>query len=215
MLVIGAGGLATQLIEDLVELKSQDVVFWSETDTKYNFIKDLYPLINSDEEVKHYFENVSRDFLLCIGKGKGDGRIKMADRFTQLGGVISSFISPFSRISKYGTHFGEGVIVLNQVNIEPDVVIGNRCLINKKANLGHGTIIGADCEIGPCAIFAGEVEVGEDSYIGMASVLYPKIKIGKNVTIATGSIVTKNVPDNVIVAGNPAQIRVQKKVYES
>lgn len=211
MLIVGAGGLATQLIEDLLELELKDIVFWSEVPTKYPFIEELFPLIKTDEEVRDHFTNVSREFILCIGNDKSDGRRRMSQRFKDLGGEISSYISPFSRVSPYGTKFGKGSIVLNQVNIEPAVVMGVECLVNKTGNIGHGCVIGDYCEIGPGVILTGEVELGDCSFIGTGAIIHPKIKIGRNVTVAAGAVVTKNIPDSVIVSGVPAQIKIEKK----
>lgn len=211
MLVIGAGGLATQLIEDLIEMKKQDIVFWSETETKYPFIKELYPILNSDEEVKLYFKTISTQFILCIGKDKLNRRNKIAERFTSLGGQITSFLSPFSRISPFATSFGTGTLVLNNVIIEPGVSIGENCIVNKKANIAHGCRIGNDCEVGPAAILTGEVQVDDGCYIGTGAIIHPKIKIGAHAIVAAGAIVTKHVPPYAVVSGNPAQIKYIRK----
>ena len=49
------------------------------------------------------------------------------------------------------------------------------------------------------------IEVGNNVFIGCNVTILPNIKIGNNVIIAAGSIVTKDVPDNTIIAGNPAK----------
>ena len=50
------------------------------------------------------------------------------------------------------------------------------------------------------------LEIGENAFIGAKSVILHNCNyIGKNAVIGTGSIVTKDVPDNAIVAGNPAR----------
>ena len=128
MLIVGAGGLATQLIEDLVELKRRDIVFWSEVKTKYPFIEEMFPLFSTDEEVANYFATVSTEFVLCVGNDRSDGRRRLSERFKRMGGEIISYISPFSRVSPYGTSFGQGTLILNQVNVEPGVVIGEECI---------------------------------------------------------------------------------------
>ena len=48
--------------------------------------------------------------------------------------------------------------------------------------------------------------IGDNVVIYPHSIIIGDIKIGNNVKIGAGSIVTKDVPDNCIVAGNPAQI---------
>ncbi|MDY3920531.1 MAG: DapH/DapD/GlmU-related protein, partial [Hallerella porci] len=50
------------------------------------------------------------------------------------------------------------------------------------------------------------VEIGNDVWVGGNSVILPGVKIGNNVVIGAGSVVTKNIPDNVIAAGNPCKV---------
>lgn len=51
----------------------------------------------------------------------------------------------------------------------------------------------------------GKIEIGNNCFIGNKSIIMPGVKIGNNCVIGTGSVVTKSVPDNSIVAGNPAK----------
>jgi len=48
--------------------------------------------------------------------------------------------------------------------------------------------------------------IGKNCFIGINSIVLPGITIGDNVVIAAGSVVTKNVPSNSLVGGNPAKI---------
>lgn len=52
----------------------------------------------------------------------------------------------------------------------------------------------------------GKVVVGDYVYIGNNASIMPGVTIGNNVLIAACSVVTKSVPDNVVVGGNPAKI---------
>jgi acetyltransferase-like isoleucine patch superfamily enzyme len=51
----------------------------------------------------------------------------------------------------------------------------------------------------------GKITVGDNVYIGNCSLILAGVTIGNNVIIGAGSVVTKSIPDNVIVAGNPAK----------
>ena len=51
----------------------------------------------------------------------------------------------------------------------------------------------------------GKIVVGNNVYMGNNAMVMPGITIGNNVIIAAGAVVTKNVPDNVVVGGNPAK----------
>lgn len=50
------------------------------------------------------------------------------------------------------------------------------------------------------------VHIGHNVWIGGRAVINPGVKIGNNVVIASGAVVTKDVPDRVVVGGNPARI---------
>jgi len=50
------------------------------------------------------------------------------------------------------------------------------------------------------------VHIGDNVWIGGRAIINPGVKIGNNVVIASGAVVTKDVPDNVVVGGNPAKI---------
>lgn len=50
------------------------------------------------------------------------------------------------------------------------------------------------------------VSIGNNVWIGGRAIINPGVKIGNNVVIASGAVVTKDVPDNVVVGGSPAKI---------
>ena len=50
------------------------------------------------------------------------------------------------------------------------------------------------------------IEVGNNVFIGCNVTILPNIKIGNNVIVAAGSVVTKDVPSNSVVGGNPAKV---------
>ena len=89
-----------------------------------------------------------------------------------------------------------GVQVYRGVHIENDVFVGpNVTFTNDKYPRAHN----ADWQIVPTLIKNG-------ASIGAGSTIICGITIGENAMIAAGSVVTKNVPDNAIVCGNPAVI---------
>jgi len=54
--------------------------------------------------------------------------------------------------------------------------------------------------------YSKPVTIGNDCWIGGNAVICPGVTIGNGVTIGAGSVVTKDIPDDVLAAGNPARI---------
>ena len=54
--------------------------------------------------------------------------------------------------------------------------------------------------------FFGKVVIKDNVYIGNNCLIMPGVTIGSNVLVAAGSVVTKTIPNNVVVGGNPAKI---------
>ena len=54
--------------------------------------------------------------------------------------------------------------------------------------------------------FAKPIHIGEDVWLGGSTVICPGITIGNRTVIGAGSVVTKNIPDDVFAAGNPCKV---------
>ena len=50
------------------------------------------------------------------------------------------------------------------------------------------------------------ITIGDNVWIGGSAVVYPGVTIGNNVVVAAGTVVVKDIPNNVVVGGNPAKI---------
>ena len=59
----------------------------------------------------------------------------------------------------------------------------------------------------------GEIHIGDGVFIGARTVIAKPCKIGMNAIVGAGSVVTKDIPDNEIWAGNPARF-IKKRQYE-
>lgn len=60
----------------------------------------------------------------------------------------------------------------------------------------------------------GEIVIGSDVFIGANVTIMPGIVIGSKVIVGAGSVVTKNIPDNSVVAGNPAKLICSFDIYK-
>lgn len=114
-------------------------------------------------------------------------------------------IHPQSIISRR-VQMEPGTVVMAGVSINSGVEIGKQCILNTNCSVDHDCQIGDYVHVSPNVALAGNVSVGEGTNIGIGACVIQGIKIGKWAVIGAGAVVIHDIPDNVVVVGNPAKI---------
>ena len=207
MIIIGAKGFAKEVLEILFQINiKEDICFFDDLNTDVpNFLFNKFEVYTCVEDVKKHFQEKENHFTLGIGNPIL--RKNLSEKFEMAGGLLKSTISPFAKIGHFGNEIGMGCNIMTGSIITNDVIINNGCLINLNCTIGHDSKIGLFVELSPGVHISGNCIIGNYTRIGTNATVLPHITIGNNVTVAAGSVVTKNVPDNCMVAGVPAIIK--------
>ncbi len=141
---------------------------------------------------------------------------------------IHPTVKIFGHVNIYGCKIGENTKIGTFVEIQKGVKIGKNCKISSHSFICEGVTIEDEVMVGHGVMFIndkfpratnmdGTMKTGEDwecqkilvkrrAAIGSNATILGNITIGENAIVGAGSVVTKNVPSNKIVAGNPAKI---------
>lgn len=117
-------------------------------------------------------------------------------------------------IIREGVILEDNVIVMMGAIINVGAVIGKNTMVDMGAVIGSKAKIGKNCHIASNVVVSGvlepiakqEVIIEDNVFIGANSVIFEGVRVGKDAIIGAGSIVTKDVPCNTLVYGNPAKV---------
>jgi acetyltransferase-like isoleucine patch superfamily enzyme len=131
-------------------------------------------------------------------------------------------------INLYGCEIGDETKIGAFVEIQKNARVGRRCKISSHTFICEGVDIEDNVFVGHSVTFIndsyprsttedGEIQTEKDwkvevtlvkrgASIGSGSTILSKVTIGENAIVGAGSVVTRDVPANVIVVGNPAKV---------
>lgn len=191
-------------INDLNAVNSADEIvgFIDNDKEKQNRNFGKFPVLGGFEMVDslvkddvHFVNLITRDTLT---------RYETSKYLCEKKASFTNYIHPSVNMDM--VKIGLGNSIEEHVMVQADVVIGNNCAMNTGTVIAHECNIGNSVFFAPRVALAGKITIGDGVFLGINSTVLPRLTIGKWATIGAGAVVTKNVPEYAIVAGNPARI---------
>lgn len=200
-----------------LDIPNKGLLIKDEWHEMHDFSKDcvLLVLASQDYDEDDYIRNYN-DFLYEVNK----------PFIHELSDVQSSNIGQNTRVWQYSVilknaKIGQSCNICAHTLIENNVIIGNNVTVKSGVFIWDGLRIEDNVFIGPSVTFTNDKKPRSQQYpnefpitiikkgasIGANATILPGIVIGENAMIGAGAVVTKDVPNNAVMVGNPAEIK--------
>lgn len=183
---------------DKIDMSGMDYFGDENSGVLFGEYPDVAPLLKNNQE---YINNYR------IENDRRNSAIPLAD-LTKFNARIEpgAFIRDKAEI-------GDNCVVMMGAVVNIGAVVGKNTMLDMNTVIGGRAQIGDNCHIGAGSVIAGVIEppsadpvvIHDNVMIGANAVVLEGVEIGANAVIAAGSIVTKDVPEKVVVAGTPAK----------
>ena len=214
IVLIGGGDQAHYTIDIIHKEGKYKIVGIIDAQEEIGSIKFGYKIIGRQDAIKQ---------IAALYEVDG-GVISIGDNWTRyyVAKEIRSYVSDFKFFNAIhpsciiGEHvkFGEGIVAMAGVIFNPRSTVGDHTFFATGAQVEHDCIIGDYASISAGSITGGYVELGDFAAITLGVTVFDRTKIGENSVVGAGSLVVKDLPDNVLAYGNPAKIIRARKAGE-
>jgi sugar O-acyltransferase (sialic acid O-acetyltransferase NeuD family) len=205
LLIIGARGFGREVYDLAKQCSLYNIEFVVKgfLDDKSNALDHFtgYPSIVS--AVESYDVKEGDVFVCALGE------VLYKKKYTEIilkkGGVFMNLIHPTVSINS-NVKLGKGLIILNNVFISNDCLVGDFVTIQPNSAIGHDVVLSNWCHINAYSFFGGYAFIEEEVTIHTRASIMPKIKVCYGATVGASSLVIKNVKPNTTVFGMPAKV---------
>jgi len=202
----GAGMVAASVAERIKDIQLEG--FLNDFVEKGGYVGDIkkIPCLGGTADIIEYLEKGY--YFFCAFEGIRDP-YKSYEAWKNLGIPRDRFINlidPNAIIPEEYLELGHGILAAPFVQISPDTTISDNVMLLGNSFVGHNSFVGEFSHLTTNSVIGAFAHIGKGVTVGMNSTVIGRVHIGDFCLVGAGSVVTKDVPANMIVAGNPAKI---------
>jgi sugar O-acyltransferase (sialic acid O-acetyltransferase NeuD family) len=202
--IYGAGGLGREVFE-LASIINNNNKQWSEI----IFIDDEDGIDNPRNIRVLKFSDIINEFSgidieICVAIGEPAIRKILYDKIIANGLELTTLVHPDVEIPT-STTIGKGTIICKFLSITCDIKIGNNVYIHPNVCIGHDSIVGEHTVVSSYVDVPGDCQIGSRTFLAINVCMRQGISIGDDTIVGMGSVVHRDIPNDVIALGNPAR----------
>ena len=158
------------------------------------------PIISFNEWENNFF-----DLSCFVTVADPKARRRLAEKILMAGGSFAQFHEQFPDVS-----IETGTLVCTPTYIGPNTKLGKHVHVMPMCSIGHDVIIGDYVTLCPSCTVSGYVVIEQEAFVGAGATIVngkpgKPLTVGSGTKISAGAVVTKSIPPNAVVAGNPAR----------
>jgi acetyltransferase EpsM len=166
-----------------------------------------FNVIGKSEDVTKYLKDKNTEFF--IGYFGLQKEQETYNKIINLGipqDRLATLIHPSAYVPEEFCSIGNGVLIAPFARVCPDSLIEDNCILMSSSILGHDSTMKRFSHLAADSIVGGNVTVGFGAHIGTNATIRENLNIGNFALVGSGAVVLKDVPENSVVAGNPARL---------
>lgn len=207
LFIYGAGGHAAEILDLIQSINAEKPTWQVEgflVDAAFQSVPDYlgYPVMGD----YHHLQTCANTAVV-LAIGNGSARQLLVDSIRQHidSPCFPTLIHPAALVSRRAT-LGQGIQIGAQTIIQARTRIADHVIVNVACSISHDCIIGEFSTLAPGVRLAGNVTVAGHVNLGIGAVAIPGVHLGHGSIVGAGSVVIRDVPAAVTVAGNPATL---------
>jgi sugar O-acyltransferase (sialic acid O-acetyltransferase NeuD family) len=198
--IIGGGALGRQILGFLSAAQPPErVVFFDD------------PMHRAQAEHSFSFDSfldprfVELEFYVGLGYRHLPRRAEIIRQLLASGRRVPALVHPSCQVAP-SCRVGEGCILNPLCNLDQEVELGPGVLLNNSVVVSHHSRIAAAAYLSPGVVLSGHVRIGEAAFLGSGTVVADHRSIGARARVGLGTVVTRDVPADASVIGNPQRL---------
>lgn len=212
---IGSGTVIAEAIKDANQRGYSDIVvegFLNDKAEPGDFLDGTRVIAKQNIENIQIYKEKGYKFIFSLHHTEFESKfIKLFNDYNLSLDNLTTFIHPTAYVAP-NVKIEAGTVIMPYVMISSKASIGMNTLIMTGATIGHNTVLGEFNHIASQAVVGAHIKMGVGVNIGLNATVREYLTIGNFVTLGMGGVLTKNINDEEIWAGNPAKfLRMIKK----
>lgn len=201
IILLGLGGHAHSVVDSIEQAGRYNILGFLDTEEMQEKHFRDYRVLDTDDALQKYFDKGVTNAFVTIGfMGHGNVRNQLYKQLKDIGYIVPNIIDSTAIVSK-NTVLEDGIFIGKNAVINANSQIGKMCIINTGVIVEHDCRIGEFSHIAVGSILCGGVTVGEQTLIGANATVIQEQKVGSCCIIGAGTIISKDVQNNMIRYG--------------